>query len=412
MSSQQQRWFHRALAGFVPLLLAACGGGGGDGAGNGGGATPGATYTVGGQVTGLAAGKVVVLQNRGGDDLSVGTNGGFTFATRLVADAAYTVTIRTQPAGQRCALARASGTVTANVSNISVTCQDASAALIKPVYLADTYRADRSGLLTQANVQGANGYAYLFGLAATPTEYINLYVKDLATAYTWEVLDLPASAAALQAQLNAQGARGYAHGSFMTDGVTNSVFYVKDAQGLAPFSYELLPSQNSSSSFLAQANAQGARGFHFVGNFIIGGTTVAIYGRDSSNARYAYVQQPTSSEAAPETFLAQANAQGQQGYRFAGEYVFPGNAGGDTFKNIYVKDTTQAATFDYKALNSPAGASALVSQANAEGQSGYFYAGPMMFFPNGNSLPGVARNLYGKPTQCSGSVMCRIRSPL
>jgi hypothetical protein len=54
------------------------------------------------------------------------------------------------------------------------------------------------------------------------SEYINLYVKDLATTYAWEALDLSSSAADLQAQLNAQGARGYVHSGFMTDGNTNS----------------------------------------------------------------------------------------------------------------------------------------------------------------------------------------------
>ncbi|NIP16743.1 MAG: hypothetical protein GWM87_00200 [Xanthomonadales bacterium] len=40
------------------------------------------TYTVGGTVSGLA-GTGLVLQNNGGDDLAIPTNGGFTFATRL-----------------------------------------------------------------------------------------------------------------------------------------------------------------------------------------------------------------------------------------------------------------------------------------------------------------------------------------
>lgn len=407
--SIQQRGFRWVLAGLIPLLLAACGG---DGGGKDGTSTPGATYSVGGQVTGLAAGKLVVLQNRGGDDLTVSANGGFTFGTRLSANAAYAVTIKTQPAGQRCTLAGASGTVTGNVSNISLSCQDASAAIVKPIYLADAYRADRAGLLAQANAQGANGYAYLFGSAVTAAEYINLYVKDLATTYAWEALDLPATATALQAQLNAQGARGYARGTFMTDGAVTSVFYVKDAQGLAPFSYELLPSQNSSSAFLNQANAQGARGFHFVGNFIIGGATVAIYGKDRSSARYVYALQAPTGEAAPESFLAQANAQGLQGYRFVGEYVFAGEPGGQAYKNIYVKDSTQAATFDYKALGATSGSGALLTQANAEGQSGYFYAGSMIFFPYGYGQAGVVRNVYGKPTNCSGTVMCRASSPL
>lgn len=406
--SIQQRGVRCMLAGLVPLILAACGG---DGGGNDSPSTPGVTYSVGGQATGLAAGKVVVLQNRGGDDLTVSANGAFTFRTRLNANTAYTVTIKTQPAGQSCTLARASGSATANVSDIGLSCQDASAAMIKPLYLADTYRVDRASLLAQANAQGGNGYAYLFG-SVEATEYINLYVKDLATTYTWEALDLPATATALQTQLNAQGARGYAHATFMTDGLVSSVFYVRDAQGLAPFSYELLPAQTSSGAFLNQANGQGARGFHFVGNFSIGGAAVAIYGKDRSSARYTYTLQAPTGEAAPESFVAQANAQGQLGYRFVGAYFFAGEQGGQAFKNIYVKDSSQAATFDYKTLGATSGSGALLTQANAEGQSGYFYAGPMIFFPYGYGQPGVARNVYAKPANCSGTVMCRPGSPL
>ena len=42
--------------------------------------TNAATYTVGGTVSGLSG--TVVLQDNGGDDLSVTANGSFTFATR------------------------------------------------------------------------------------------------------------------------------------------------------------------------------------------------------------------------------------------------------------------------------------------------------------------------------------------
>lgn len=72
--------FLRALFLGVSLLsiLTACGGGGG----NSGGNTPDpANYTIGGTVTGLTGS--VELQNNGGDNLSVSTNGGFTFASAL-----------------------------------------------------------------------------------------------------------------------------------------------------------------------------------------------------------------------------------------------------------------------------------------------------------------------------------------
>ena len=79
------------------------------------------TYAVGGTVSGLTGS--LVLQNNGGDDLSVTADGGFTFATTLAGGAAYSVSVATQPTGQSCAVTNASGTVgSANVSSVSITC--------------------------------------------------------------------------------------------------------------------------------------------------------------------------------------------------------------------------------------------------------------------------------------------------
>jgi len=87
-----------------------------------------ATYTVGGSVSGLAGGTVV-LQNNGRDDLSVASNGGFTFGTALAGGTAYAITVRTQPSGQSCTVRNGTGTVgSANVSTVDVSC--ATAALV------------------------------------------------------------------------------------------------------------------------------------------------------------------------------------------------------------------------------------------------------------------------------------------
>ena len=53
----------------------------------------------------------VVLQDNGGDELSLSASGGFTFATKLPAGAAYNVTVKTSPSGQTCTVANGSGTV-------------------------------------------------------------------------------------------------------------------------------------------------------------------------------------------------------------------------------------------------------------------------------------------------------------
>src|SRR6185312_14186349 len=85
---------------------------------------PPSTYSVGGAVSGLSGS--VVLQDNGGDNLTVSANGSFTFATKLASGASYNVTVQTNPTGQTCTTANGTGTVSgANVTNVAVTCANA-----------------------------------------------------------------------------------------------------------------------------------------------------------------------------------------------------------------------------------------------------------------------------------------------
>ena len=87
--------------------------------------TTGSDYTVGGTVSGLSG--TVVLQDNGGDNLSVTANGSFTFATALATGSAYAVTVQANPSGQTCTVSGGSGTVaSANVTNVGVTCTNNS----------------------------------------------------------------------------------------------------------------------------------------------------------------------------------------------------------------------------------------------------------------------------------------------
>ena len=84
------------------------------------------TYTVGGTVSGLSGS--VTLQDNGGDDLIITTDGGFTFATPVEYNSTYSVTVSSQPAGQTCVVTSGSGTMGAgNVTGISVTCSAVAA---------------------------------------------------------------------------------------------------------------------------------------------------------------------------------------------------------------------------------------------------------------------------------------------
>jgi uncharacterized protein (UPF0548 family) len=100
------------LAVVSAVMLVSCGGGSG---------TP--TYTVGGTVSGLTSGSLV-LKNNAGDDLTINANStSFSFATALVSSAGYAVTVATQPSGLTCAVTNGSGTIaSANVTNVGVVC--------------------------------------------------------------------------------------------------------------------------------------------------------------------------------------------------------------------------------------------------------------------------------------------------
>jgi hypothetical protein len=82
------------------------------------------TYAVGGTVSGLAGGGLV-LQDNSGDDLTISGNGSFAFATALASGAGYGVTVKTQPTTpwQTCIVTGGSGTVgAANVTGVAVSC--------------------------------------------------------------------------------------------------------------------------------------------------------------------------------------------------------------------------------------------------------------------------------------------------
>src|ERR1039457_1536873 len=96
--------FAMILTVAVSLLLASCGS-----------TTAVTNYTIGGTAYGLS-GTGLVLQDNGGDNLSVGSSGTFIFATAIASGANYSVTILTQPTNpaQTCAVSVGSGTANSN----------------------------------------------------------------------------------------------------------------------------------------------------------------------------------------------------------------------------------------------------------------------------------------------------------
>src|SRR5690349_8555555 len=92
------------IAALIPLVMTSgCGGGGGGTSRTpSSGPPPTPSFSVGGTVTGLNGS--LVLQNNGGGNLTVSTNGPFSFPQSLTSGSTFNVTIATQPADQSCAV--------------------------------------------------------------------------------------------------------------------------------------------------------------------------------------------------------------------------------------------------------------------------------------------------------------------
>ncbi|HOX44341.1 MAG TPA: hypothetical protein PK668_12130 [Myxococcota bacterium] len=82
-------------------------------------------YTVGGDLSGLALGNEITLQNNLGDDLILTEDGPFTFPAALADGSDYSVTVLTQPTSpnQTCTVIRGTGTLSGmDVEDVAVIC--------------------------------------------------------------------------------------------------------------------------------------------------------------------------------------------------------------------------------------------------------------------------------------------------
>jgi hypothetical protein len=115
------RNIHRFISIVLALALSACGG---DPSSVG---PPAGSFSIGGQVSGLDAGKTLMIANVDGagqplQSTSLTANGGYAFT--LASGTAYDVRVVGQPLNQICALASTKGIANSDISNINLTCTD------------------------------------------------------------------------------------------------------------------------------------------------------------------------------------------------------------------------------------------------------------------------------------------------
>ncbi len=161
------------------------------------------TATIGGTIAGLANGASVILQDNGGDSLTLTANGPFTFKTPVTGPTdAYAVAVNTQPTtpNQICAVTNGSGTATANVTNVAVNC-------VLSYTIGGTVTGvvgtglilENSSDLEQLPISPANGnQAFTFkNFVPTGTNYtVTIYAQPASPAQTCVVTPSTASGTA------------------------------------------------------------------------------------------------------------------------------------------------------------------------------------------------------------------------
>jgi hypothetical protein len=140
----------------------------------------GQSYTIAGTISGLTASGLVLAN--GSDTLNVASGAGsFQMPRGVASGGGYAVTVQSQPTGQNCTVANGTGTASANVTNIAVSCAASD------YTLSGTISNLTSGGLVLAN----NGSATIGPFSANTTSFTFGPVLTAGSNYSVSVQTQP-----------------------------------------------------------------------------------------------------------------------------------------------------------------------------------------------------------------------------
>jgi FG-GAP-like repeat len=272
------------------------------------------------------------------------------------------------------------------------------------VHTTQAPASSAAALLTQANAQGALGFAFAGNNSFGSSPFVSVYIRnvDRPRTFTYEAAVSVTTATEFVTLLNTKGAQGFRYfgDSTFNSGPQTSIF-ASDGSG-STYSYKLLAPTASANTFVTQANAQGALGYAYSGDVGIGS---AVAGFEffslfvKNNARNGTLSYETRIVAdSSQALVAQANAQGVRGFRYRGNYILDGIA-----TAIYMKDSSVADKYVVEGVARADSTSTFLTQANGEGSRGFRYVADYVFGPPLSpvyfsyfaSARGIARDVSG-----------------
>ena len=201
--------------------------------------------------------------------------------------------------------------------------------------------------------------------------------------------------------------------TYTTKGITgNCTVVAAFASKPLTFMYESQPAAIAdATSFLAQINQEGAKGYRYVTSWTNKTSPVNFSGRpdalifvsDGTAQSYTYEVMPAPASEAD--FLTQANAEGAKGYRYQGATrTWIGLCSTNTTTDslpcpeglFYRKDSGSSATYSYVTDPLPGSVTDFLTQVNGRGQSGYWFYGRITIFDYASNAFNSPVTLYEK----------------
>lgn len=193
----------------------------------------------------------------------------------------------------------------------------------------------------QLNVQAALGYRF-FGDQIYAGVVASVLVKESNNAaYHYKIQTPATDAAAFIALINSEGALGYQfQGDIGFDaGGGNFIFsslFSRNTAAPTTYTYETAPTVANAAALVVQANAQGARNFLYRGGIAFGSVvfvTLSLYEKDNARGdQFRYEQLPRSLTTTD--FLSQINAQGARRFRYFGDVGFDASATASLYASV------------------------------------------------------------------------------
>jgi hypothetical protein len=152
------------------------------------------------------------------------------------------------------------------------------------------------------------------------------------------------------------------------------------------------PSEPSAALTLEMLNAQGAKGYAYIGPTVVGGSAFETFTRPVSTATYQYDLVPKTPETSTtEGMLSLFRLKGSEGLLFKGLVVF-GNDFGKTYF-LFVKSNEKKTTYSYRNAAWPTDEPSAIKDFNTNGADGYAYFGDLLPDP---AQPKVGFRLFAK----------------